>query len=120
MGASKLIHSILMTIPQHSVHSPPIGRPYGQVVSRASKLAYLFALRVCRRVVRKRTVSSALTQGNCLYSLSGTLLCGIYIDEEDGHPRGAYIADGINKLSQGLKGSAVTSLECAAAPKCSL
>ena len=34
--------------------------------------------------------------------------------------RGTYSAEGITKLCEGLKGSAVTSLKCAAAPKCLL
>ena len=38
-------------------------------------------------------------------------LCGL---DEDGY--GTYTAEGITKLCEGLKGSAVTSLECAAAP----
>ena len=42
-------------------------------------------------------------------------LCGL---EKEGN--GTYTAEGITKLCEALKGSAVTSLECAAAPKCSL
>ena len=38
-------------------------------------------------------------------------LCGI-----DDQGRGTYTTEGITKLCEGLKGSAVTSLECAAAP----
>jgi len=38
-------------------------------------------------------------------------LCGI-----DGRGNGTYTAEGITKLCEGLKGSAVTSLKCAAAP----
>ena len=50
-----------------------------------------------------------------LGSLAENQLCGLdYIDGE-----GTYTAEGITKLCEGLKGSAVTSLECAAAP-CSL
>ena len=48
-------------------------------------------------------------------SLANTQLCGL-----DGYGRGTYTAEGITKLCEGLKGSAVTSLECAAAPKCLL
>ena len=42
-------------------------------------------------------------------------LCGLY-EDEDGI-QGTYTAEGITKLCEGLKGSAVTSLGCAAAPK---
>lgn len=38
-------------------------------------------------------------------------LCGIYF--ENGVTRGTYTDEGITKLCQGLKGSAVTSLKCA-------
>ena len=50
-----------------------------------------------------------------LGSLANNHLCGI-----DSRGRGTYTAEGITKLCEALKGSAVTSLECAAAPKCSL
>ena len=40
-------------------------------------------------------------------SLRGNRLCG---------GRGTYTTEGITKLCEGLRGSAVTSLECAAAP----
>jgi hypothetical protein len=42
-------------------------------------------------------------------SLGYNQLCGI-----DGDGKGTYIAEGITKLCEGLKGSAVTSLKCAA------
>ena len=42
-------------------------------------------------------------------------LCGL-----DHEGRGTYTTEGITKLCEGLKGSAVTSLKCAAAPKCLL
>ena len=53
-----------------------------------------------------------------LGSLSGNRLCGLYLDEDEDSPsygdiQGTYTADGITKLCKGLKGSAVTSLECA-------
>ena len=38
-------------------------------------------------------------------------LCGI-----GQHGEGTYTTEGITKLCEGLKGTAVTSLECAAAP----
>ena len=41
-------------------------------------------------------------------------LCGLYY--EYGKNYGTYTAEGITKLCEGLKGSAVTSLKCAAAP----
>ena len=46
-----------------------------------------------------------------LCSLAGNQLCGV---DDDG--RGTYTAEGITKLCEGLKGSPVTSLECAAVP----
>ena len=39
-------------------------------------------------------------------------LCGV-----DSNGSGTYTAEGITKLCEGLKGSAVTSLKCAARPK---
>ena len=47
-------------------------------------------------------------------SLAVNQLCGI-----DHRGRGTYTAEGITKLCEALKGSAMTSLECAAAPECS-
>ena len=47
--------------------------------------------------------------------LSLNQLCGL---DRDGD--GTYTAEGITKLCEALKGSAVTSLKCAAAPKCLL
>ena len=46
-----------------------------------------------------------------LGSLTENQLCGL-----DWRGRGTYTAEGITKLCEGLKGSAVTSLKCAAAP----
>ena len=46
-----------------------------------------------------------------LGSLDHNQLCGL-----DDVGNGTYTAEGITKLCEGLKGSAVTSLECAAAP----
>ena len=43
------------------------------------------------------------------------LLCGL-----DDEGNGTYTAEGITKLCEGLKGSAVTSLRCATTPKCLL
>ena len=45
-------------------------------------------------------------------NLSDNMLCGI-----DHFGDGTYTAEGIAALCEGLEGSAVTSLECAAAPK---
>jgi len=42
--------------------------------------------------------------------LGSNQLCGIGIDG------GTYTTEGITKLFEGLKGSAITSLKCAAAP----
>ena len=50
-----------------------------------------------------------------LGSLAGNQLCGL---DEEGN--GTYTAEGITKLCEGLKGSAVTSLGCAATTKCSV
>ena len=50
-----------------------------------------------------------------LGSLANNQLCGI-----NWQGKGTYTAEGITKLCEGLKGSAVTSLKCAAAPKCLL
>ena len=52
-----------------------------------------------------------------LCSLAENQLCGI--DRRARNGGGTYTADGITELCEGLKGSAVTSLECAAA-SCSL
>ena len=41
--------------------------------------------------------------------MAGNHLCGLYYNG-----RGTYTAEGITKLCEGLKGSAVTSLKCAA------
>eukprot|EP00964_Phaeocystis_antarctica_P001789 scaffold933_cov56-Phaeocystis_antarctica.AAC.4 len=46
-----------------------------------------------------------------LCSLARNQLCGL-----DTSGRGTYTAEGITKLCEGLKGSAVTSLKCAAPP----
>ena len=43
------------------------------------------------------------------------MLCGLNL-----MGNGTYTSEGITKLCEALKGSAVTSLECAAAPECSL
>jgi hypothetical protein len=45
-------------------------------------------------------------------SLAGNQLCGV-----TSWGSGTYTAEGITKLCEGLKGSAVTSLKCAAATK---
>jgi hypothetical protein len=50
-----------------------------------------------------------------LCSLDRNMLCGL-----DFMGEGTYTSEGITKLCEALKGSAVTSLECAAAPECSL
>ena len=46
-----------------------------------------------------------------LGSLSGNQLCGL-----DDRGRGTYTSEGITKLCEALKGSAVTSLKCVATP----
>jgi len=48
-----------------------------------------------------------------LCSLGNNQLCGLdYMGD------GTYTSEGITKLCEALKGSAVTSLKCAAAPEC--
>ena len=47
-----------------------------------------------------------------LGSLTENQLCGL-----DWRGRGTYTAEGITKLCEGLNGSAVTSLKCAARPE---
>ena len=49
-----------------------------------------------------------------LGSLTNNSLCGIIFGE------GTYTAEGITKLCEALKGSAVTSLKCAATPRACL
>ena len=50
--------------------------------------------------------------GNQLCGLSGNVLCGL-----DYMGRGTHTTEGITQLCEGLRGSAITSLECAAAPR---
>ena len=58
-------------------------------------------------------VSAPIDTPPSLGSLAGNQLCGLgYF----GPGTGTYTAKGITKLCEGLKGSTVTSLECAAAP----
>ena len=57
------------------------------------------------------TLTRLLSHG----SLGCNQLCGI-----DGDGNGTYTAEGITKLCEALKGSAVTSLKCAATQKCLL
>ena len=58
-------------------------------------------------------VSAPIDTPPCLGSLNSNQLCAV-----DGN--GTYTAEGITKLCEGLKGSAVTSLRCAPTPKCLL
>ena len=51
-----------------------------------------------------------MTQSPYHGSVLGNQLCGL-----DGHGSGTYTTEGITKLCEGLKGSAVTSLRCAPA-----
>ena len=48
-------------------------------------------------------------------SLDDNALCGVWI--VDGEEYGEYTADGINALCECLKGSAITTLRCAAPAK---
>ena len=56
-------------------------------------------------------VSAPIDTPPSLGSLASNQLCGLH-----GERRGTYTTEAITKLCEGLKGSAVTSLECAAAP----
>ena len=56
-------------------------------------------------------VSAPIDTPPSLGSLAGNQLCGL-----DYEGNGTYTAEGITKLCEGLRGSTVTSLECAAAP----
>ena len=58
-------------------------------------------------------VSAPIDTPPSVGSLAFNLLCGL--DSEVGG--GTYTTEGITKLCEGLKGSSVTSLECAATPK---
>ena len=59
-------------------------------------------------------VSMPIDMPPFLGSLSGNQLCGL-----DDRNRGTYTTEGITKLCEALKGSAVTSLKCATASECS-
>ena len=50
-------------------------------------------------------------------SLADSQLCGLALDRRDYTTKGTYTAEGITKLCEGLKGSAVTSLKCATRPQ---
>ena len=58
-------------------------------------------------------VSAPIDTPPSLGSLAGNQLCGLYY--AFGEFKGTYTNEGITKLCEGLKGSAVTKLECAAA-----
>ena len=60
-------------------------------------------------------VSAPIDTPPFLGSLTNNSLCGIKPCGE-----GTYTAEGITKLCEALKGSAVTSLKCAAAPRACL
>ena len=71
-------------------------------------------MRRCPRVFA--FVSAPLTlYTSCPDSLCSNELCGL-----DSCGNGTYTTEGITKLSEALKGSAVTSLKCAASSSCSL
>ena len=57
-------------------------------------------------------VSAPIDTPPSLGSLTNNALCGV---NERGY--GTYTTEGITKLCEALKGSAVTSLKCAAAPE---
>ena len=56
-------------------------------------------------------VSAPIDTPPSLGSLASNQLCGL-----DYEGNGTYTAEGLTKLCEGLRGSTVTSLECAAAP----
>ena len=60
-------------------------------------------------------VSTPIDTPPCLGSLNSNQLCGV-----DRYGNGTYTAEGITKLCEALKGSTVTSLKCAAAPRACL
>ena len=64
-----------------------------------------------RRPIAFALVSAPIDMPPFLDSLAENQLCGL-----DLMGRGTYTAKGITKLCEALKGSAVTSLECAPAP----
>ena len=69
--------------------------------------------------MRRRPIVFALSSAPIdtppsLGSLGNNQLCGV-----NQRGNGTHTTEGINKLCEGLKGSAVTSLKCAAAPACS-
>ena len=59
-------------------------------------------------------VSAPIDTPPALGSLANNQLCGL-----DQLGRGTYTTEGITKLCEALKGSAVTSLKCATASECS-
>ena len=64
-------------------------------------------------LLRQRPLTRLLSHHPCPThgSLASNQLCGL-----DSFGDGTYTAEGITKLCEGLKGSAVTLLKCAAAP----
>ena len=62
--------------------------------------------------VREQVCQGVIDTPPSLGSLAGNQLCGL-----DYEGNGTYTAEGITKLCEGLKGSAVTSLRCAATPE---
>ena len=64
-----------------------------------------------RRPIVFAFVSAPIDTPPSRCSLGGNQLCGV-----DFVGKGTYTTEGMTKLCEGLKGSAVTSLECAAAP----
>ena len=66
-------------------------------------------VRCCPRVFASVHCQRPLTLPPHLCSLEGNQLCGL-----DYKGKGTYTAEGITKLCEGLKGSSVTSLKCAA------
>ena len=65
-----------------------------------------------RRPIVFAFVSAPIDTPLSLGSLGSNQLCGL-----DDEGNGTYTTEGITKLCEGLKGSAVTSLRCAAAPQ---
>ena len=108
-------HPPLLPCAQYLVQQP---RPQGRSRSRRGPQGDAdHHPEVSRRPVVFAFVSAPIdTPSFPLGSLGGNQLCGVWKDYE-GDIRGTYTTEGITKLCEGLKGSAVTSLKCAAATK---
>ena len=111
-------HNIKATSPrQEWKYTEPQPAAYATLVVRATPIDALLArtlstptdaMRLAALVGQSTPID---TPSPSRGSLADNRLCGI-----DNGNQGTYTAEGITKLCDALKGSAVTSLECAAAP----